>query len=270
MKDRELIFLKLGGSLITDKTKPLTARPKIIRRMAEDIKEILEENPEFQLLIGHGSGSFGHTIADEYHTQKGGWDRQYWQGFCKVWYAARELNQLVVEIFHQEGLPIIAFPPSAAVIAGDKEFSSWDIRPIEFALSQKLIPLVQGDVIFDTEIGGTIFSTEKSFQYLCRKLNPDRILLAGLDKGVYKDATNKDDLYKIITPETFDEIHSNLSGADAVDVTGGMMAKVQLMLSLVKEQPSLLIQIFSGLEPGNIKKVLEDNILGTLIRAQPD
>lgn len=265
MDIRELVFLKLGGSLITDKTQPLTPRPDIIQRIAREIKEALVENPHLQLLIGHGSGSFGHAIADVYKTQEGGWDQTYWQGFSEVWRAARELNQIVVQSFHQVELPLVTFPPSAGVIADNKEFASWDIRPIKFALSQGLIPLVQGDVIFDTKIGGTIFSTEKSFEYLAKILSPSRILLAGLDKGVYKDISNQNDIYKQITPRNIKEIRSTLSGSDAVDVTGGMIAKVKLMLAMVQDHPSLQVQIFSGLEPGNIKKALDGDVLGTLI-----
>jgi isopentenyl phosphate kinase len=266
MESRELIFLKLGGSLITDKTQPLTAHPAVIQRIAHEIKQALEEDPNLRLLIGHGSGSFGHAIADQFQTQEGGRDPTYWQGFSKVWRAARELNQLVVESFQQEGLPLIAFPPSASVIAENKELASWDTRPIEFALSQGLIPLVQGDVIFDTKIGGTIFSTEKCFEYLAKTLSPRRILLAGLDKGVYKDISNQNEIYKQITPENFEDIHSSLFGSNAVDVTGGMIAKVKLMLALVQDHPSMKVQIFSGSEPGNIKKALKGEVLGTLIR----
>ena len=267
MESRDLIFLKLGGSLITDKDQPLTALPVIIHRIAQEIRESLEENPKIRLLIGHGSGSFGHAIADKYQTQEGGWDQKYWRGFSEVWEAARKLNQFVIEIFHQENLPVIAFPPSAAAIAEDKEFKHWDIHPIEFTLSQSLIPLVQGDVIFDTEIGGTIFSTEKSFQYLSKKMLPSKILLAGIDKGVYKDPRNKNEIISMITPSNYYKIRSNLSGSGSVDVTGGMIAKVELMLSLVREQPSLQVQIFSGLEPGNVKKVLNGEVLGSLIQA---
>jgi len=267
MESRTLIFLKLGGSLITDKNQPLTACPGIIQRIAKEIREALEENPELQLLIGHGSGSFGHATAKKYQTQDGGKDQKYWQGFSEVWRAARELDQLVVEIFHKAGLPVIAFPPSAGVIARNKEFVSWDIRPIEFALAHGMIPLVQGDVIFDTEIGGTIFSTEKIFEYLCDNLQPDKILLAGLDKGVYSDPANQNDILPDITPENFMDVKSVLSGAEAVDVTGGMLAKVNLMLTLVRNQPSLQAQIFSGLEPGNIKRAINGEKLGTLVQS---
>ncbi|KKU16180.1 MAG: hypothetical protein UX25_C0041G0012 [Candidatus Woesebacteria bacterium GW2011_GWC2_45_9] len=35
---KKLILIKLGGSVITDKTKPFTAKPKIIKRLALEIK----------------------------------------------------------------------------------------------------------------------------------------------------------------------------------------------------------------------------------------
>jgi len=58
----ELIFLKLGGSLITEKSVWETARREVIERAAQEVKEAFEERA-FQLLLGHGSGSFGHYPA---------------------------------------------------------------------------------------------------------------------------------------------------------------------------------------------------------------
>ena len=51
-----LIFLKLGGSLITNKNIPFSARKDTLRRLAAEISEALDTNPELKLLIGHGSG----------------------------------------------------------------------------------------------------------------------------------------------------------------------------------------------------------------------
>ena len=67
---RELVFVKLGGSLITDKTKPFTARMDIIKRLAEEIHEAKGEG-KLKLLIGHGGGSFPHVPAKKYQVHKG-------------------------------------------------------------------------------------------------------------------------------------------------------------------------------------------------------
>ena len=59
----ELIFLKLGGSLLTDKTRPQALRPDVLGRLAGEIAAALAARPALWLLIGHGSGSFGHVAA---------------------------------------------------------------------------------------------------------------------------------------------------------------------------------------------------------------
>lgn len=273
-----LVFLKLGGSLITDKTKPMTPRLEIIHRLAEEIASAIQENPNLWLLIGHGSGSFGHAVAHQHQTQAGGTGQTYWQGFAEVWSAARALNQLVINGLTQTGVPVIAFPPSAGIIAHHKKIKSWDIGPIKLALSRGLVPVVQGDVTFDEKLGGTILSTEAIFQYLARELCPDNILIAGLEEGVYRDypikshhshpqANNQKhkEIIPCITPNNFNQILPVLTTSQSVDVTGGMLAKVELMIHLTKENPNLKVQIFSGLNPMNLHRALNGETMGTLI-----
>ena len=60
---RDLYFLKLGGSLITDKSASETIRIEVIKRIAGEIREALDLHSDLLLLLGHGSGSFGHRAA---------------------------------------------------------------------------------------------------------------------------------------------------------------------------------------------------------------
>lgn len=263
----KLIFLKFGGSLITDKANPLTAREDVIERLAGEVADFSANNPQVQLVIGHGSGSFGHAAASKYQTQDGVHTENEWRGFAEVWAAARALDQIVIRQLSEAGLPVIAFPPSAGVVSSDKTFISWDIQPIQEALSHSLIPVVQGDVIFDKVLGGTIFSTEQIFQHLARELHPDRILLAGSDPGVYRDANHPDQVIQSITPDSIDLLGSSLSGSSKTDVTGGMLSKVALMMALVKENPNLNIQIFSATQPNALKDVLAGENIGTMLHS---
>lgn len=268
MMKAPLTFLKLGGSLITDKHRELTPQLGTIQRIAAEIHDAINAQPNLPLLIGHGSGSFGHAVAVKYQTQNGEKDQSYWRGFAAVWAAARELNQIIIESHSAAGLPVIAFPPSAAVISRNKELISWETSPLEMALAHQLIPVVQGDVVFDTEIGGTIFSTEQVFQHLCKVIQPGRILIAGLEQGVYFDHDKSDQVIPRITPGNFKQLLPAISGAKAADVTGGMLSKVRLMLDLVSQYPALEVQIFSGMAAGNIEKALSGSKLGTLITHQ--
>ena len=262
-----LYFLKLGGSLITDKNQPHTARPDTLKRLAQEIADALHLRQDLQLLIGHGSGSFGHVPADRHGTRQGVSSAAGWWGFVEVYREARALNQLVLESLLEAGLPVISFPSSAAIIAADGKVQSWDIQPMQAALVTGLIPLVNGDVVFDARRGGTILSTEEAFAHLALKLNPQRILLAGIEAGVWQDYPACKQLAATITPATFDLQDRALSGAAAVDVTGGMRQKVEIMLSLTGQMPEMEALIFSGEEPGLVYQALLGDLPGTVIRA---
>jgi isopentenyl phosphate kinase len=133
------------------------------------------------------------------------------------------------------------------------------------ALQAGLLPVVFGDVVFDLARGGTILSTEDIFRYLARELQPHRILLAGIDEGVYEDFPTCTRLIPKISPKNWNAIATALRGSVATDVTGGMRSKVREMLDLALEVPGLEIRIFSGLQPGNLVKALRGESLGTLI-----
>jgi isopentenyl phosphate kinase len=262
----DLYFLKLGGSLITDKNTARTARLDVIARLAEEIAQALANRPDLRLLIGNGAGSFGHVPARRYGTRQGVHTPDEWRGFAEVWRDAAALNRLVTDGLHAAGLPAVAFPPSAAVIASDGQVVSWDLAPIRLALAAGLLPVVQGDVIFDTVRGGTILSTEDLFEHLARHLQPERILLAGLEEGVWADFPACTRLIDEITPLNLPQVAPALGGSSATDVTGGMASKVNQSLALVQEIPGLEIYIFSGKTVGALKKGLAGSSVGTVVK----
>ena len=261
----KLIFLKLGGSLITDKLRPHTPRLEKLDELAREIAAARKEDSDLELLVGHGSGSFGHAEANKYQTRRGVRHTQDWQGFSEVWFAASALNRLVMESLHKAGLQAMAFPPSASVIAQDGQVVDWDISPIMSALDKSILPVVYGDVVFDKVRGGTILSTEDLFGHLAHALHPQRILLAGLEDGVWLDFPACSRLVAEITPGNIGLQAQSLGGSAGTDVTGGMDSKVRQMLELVQEIPSLDVLIFSGEGPGNIHKALLGTVLGTRI-----
>jgi isopentenyl phosphate kinase len=260
-----VVFLKLGGSLITDKSRPHTPRPDVLSRLADEIKRVIEELPGFQLIIGHGSGSFGHVPGKRYGTRQGVRTSEQWRGFSEVWYEASSLTRIVVESFYRAGLPVISFSPSASAISQDGKVLSWELKPLMAALQAGLLPVVHGDVVFDTLRGGTILSTEDLFEHLANELHPERILLAGIEAGVWADYPICSQLLREITPADIDQIFPSLGGSAQVDVTGGMASKVQQSMRLIVEHPNLIIQIFSGDHPGNVLRALMGEKLGTIM-----
>ena len=278
---KELVFLKLGGSLITDKTQPYTPRLDVMDDIALQIKTAFQTNPNLRLVIGHGSGSFGHVPASEYHTRDGlppkatplahrerdETEENYWKGFAEVWYQASALNRFVMKALHKAEVRSISLSPVSSVIASNGQVSVWETTPLRMALASGIVPVIHGDVVFDEVRGGTILSTEDLFAHLARAINPDRILLSGLEAAVWEDFPARTKKIEKITPATFEEVSAGVGKAAGADVTGGMESKVKQMLGLVQEIPGLTVQVFSGEEAGNIVRALTGEILGTLITA---
>ena len=231
------IFLKLGGSLITLKDRPHTPRLEVLQRLAHEIAAARAQDPNLQILLGHGSGSFGHVAASQYHTRLGVKSSQDWHGFIEVWRQAAELNHLVLQALENEGLPAIALPPSATVLAEAGKVASWQLEPLLTALEKGLLPVIYGDVVFDRLLGGTILSTEDLFSYLVGQLHPARLLFAGLQPGVWADFPKNTSLLPEITPSSFPQVEAGLKGSLATDVTGGMADKVRQILAMLAVVP---------------------------------
>ena len=262
----ELVFIKLGGSLITKKESPQTARLDTIQRLSLEIASARIQNPSLRILLGHGSGSFGHVPAHQHGTRQGVHSPAEWLGFLEVWGAAAQLNRIVQDTLRASGLPAISFPPSASIVAWDGQVESWELGPIRSAIKAGLIPVVFGDVVFDRQRGGTILSTEDLFDHLAFSLQPERIILAGIEPGVWKDFPANSQLVQEITPITLPGIVASLGGSMATDVTGGMASKVQQSLKLVQRVPGLSVEIISGEKSGFVQRALLGENMGTLIR----
>lgn len=265
----DLVFLKLGGSAITDKTRPAAPREDVIRRIAREIKRARDaRGAELELVLGHGSGSFGHFVA-----KATGYGREgNWEAYAETGAAAARLDRLVVDILLAEGVPAVTMQPSASARCHDGELVSLAVEPIQTAVWNGLVPVVYGDVAFDDVRGMTIVSTEALFAYLVPFLQPARIILAGAVDGVFSADPLLDpgaNLIRVITPATFPEIETQLRGSHGYDVTGGMIGKVKTMIALVSRAPSVQVILMSGMRDGLIADALtgDGSRLGTLIHA---
>lgn len=254
-----LVFLKLGGSLITDKRQAETPRLDVMARLAQEIADARQENPALRLVIGHGSGSYGHVTAQRYGTRDGVRTPEEWLGFAATADAAARLNRIVTGALLAAGLPVWSIQPSATLRCVDGRVVAGPDATVALALERGLIPLVHGDVALDSVRGGTIASTEEIFDWMARSLPPQRIVLAGEVDGVYTaDPLRFPDakIVREITPATFAAMRGGLGGSHGTDVTGGMAAKIEQALGMVRSQPGREVIICGGLQPGHVMQAL--------------
>ncbi len=267
-----IYLVKLGGSLITNKSKPYTARVDVIRRLAYEVKEALSER-KVKLIIGHGGGSFPHTSASKYQTHKGFIDSSSRYGMAVVHYDAIRLNEIVVGEFIKAGLPVFPIQPSSIVLAEDSEIKEMHMNPILELLDRDMIPILYGDVCVDLKIGCSIISTEKILGYIALKLKElcglkPYIIMCGIVDGVYtKDPVKYRDATFIseISKENINEVKRYLSNSYGVDVTGGMLHKVLTLYKLAEKGINSII--INCMHPDNLKNaLLEGYVKGTRIK----
>lgn len=264
----DLVLVKLGGSLITHKDKPYTARPEMMAQLAEQVSLIRHKNPNLKLIIGNGAGSFAHQSAQKYNTINGFSGDEEKLGFCLVHQDALDLNLLLTKVLLQAGLPVVSLSPLTMVVTHNKIVSKSSFLNIENSLQAGLIPLVFGDVVLDKAIGGTILSTDTLLAELAKYFYLQHNWKVRLvNAGNYPGVCNYDgQVVSQITQANYSQIKAVLGRSESVDVTGGMAKKVEDFLAIA----SLGIDcwIIDGNIPGNlVSSVLGTPNQGTLICA---
>ena len=271
----ELTFVKLGGSVITDKTGQEAPDLDTIRRMAAELRDARADDPRLRIILGHGSGSFGHTYAARYGIHRGLAPDGDWMGFALTAAAALRLSRIVVDGLLAAGVPALALQPSTTLQGVAGALAAWDTATIGLALGHGLMPVIHGDVAFDEAQGAAIISTEQLLVYLARhaaELQPTRIILVG-EAGVYTADPRSDPQARRIPRidrENIAEVLRGAGGSHGADVTGGMRSKVELLWRMIEAQPGLTAQLI-GPAPGLLRRSLlgQASEAGTTIAATP-
>lgn len=239
---KDLYLVKIGGSIITDTAKEATPRPAEIERLLGEIKKAKEEK-DFDIILGHGAGSYGHISAKRYSIQEGiNANPESRKGMGLTHQAMLDLNRIVVEKAIKLGMNPYHFPPSSFAHSKDKKIIGGDTESIKIALEKGFMPLVHGDGMMDVGQGVSIASTEEVFRFLSTKLKVSKIVIGTDIDGVFdKDPhSNKDaKLIERIDSKNIDQIVANTGGAKKVDVTGGMKTKISLVYEALKNNNSI-------------------------------
>lgn len=225
-----MILIKLGGSVITDKTKPLTASRKTIAKMARAIAKITEP-----VIIVHGGGSFGHYWSVKYdmHTKENNYDTK---GVAIVKNSMIHLNMIISEELLKEGLRPYTIAP-VGFMTGNRPIFSKVTDMGKISNMSDMTPVTYGDALWYGNKKGDyktyILSGDKIMTHLARILKPRLCIFALGEDGLYTDLESKK-LIKYISTEqlsktntTFGTKHRTEKMAkNVMDVTGGMTRKV--------------------------------------------
>lgn len=264
---KELVIMKLGGSLVTYKNRWMpTINEDNLKRFAKEIAEAYHLKKEkLKLILLHGAGSYGHVLATLYKVLNNDEHERRLLGFAEIQRLQNEFNSIVCAYLQNYNLPAFPVQASASAVLENEKLIHLDIEAIKGLLSVGTIPVLYGVPAFDKVLGGGILSGDEIIRYLAKELKPQRIIhvtdvdgIFDKDPKVYKNAK----LIKKITRKNFKKIEKSLSGSKHFDVTGGMWKKVKELFEL----KNIKAEIINGLREGYIKRaLLGEKGLGTII-----
>ena len=271
----EITLVKLGGSLITDKRGVAEARHDVIERLA---REIADADLGGRLIVGHGSGSFGHVAAKEHGVRARGSakdggatpDPPTPVGAAAVQDQAARLHRLVVTALVEAGAAPFSLPPSAWMTANAGRPRKAFLDPLLVALDKGFVPVLCGDVVVDDAWRASVLSTETVLHDLIVRLRRRgetrvrRQYWLGETAGVWD---REGEPLAEITTKTFSNALRAVRPAAGTDVTGGM----ELRLRTARELARMGVEswIVDGREPGLLAAALAgEDVPGTVFRAQ--
>jgi isopentenyl phosphate kinase len=262
LKNNPLI-LKLGGSVITDKSKPSTPNLSTINRLAGEVSRA-NVSP---LILVHGGGSYGHPEAKAYRIADGLKDKKQLVGFSKTHEAMVSLNKLMVNSLLNEGVPAFGMAPSSFIVTKAGRIHFFEDAPFKQAVQTGLIPVLYGDAVLDTDQGFAILSGDQIASCLAVKMHAKRLIMGVDVDGLFTDDPKKVSSASLIQRVTLAEIQSlrNKIGKTSVtDVTGGMLGKVSELVLPVSQGVQALI--VNALKPDNVyKSLIGEDVIGTRI-----
>ncbi|MHA7647867.1 isopentenyl phosphate kinase [Nitrosopumilus sp. S4] len=247
-----MLLIKLGGSIITNKEKPLSPRRKTIDNLAKSLRKIKEP-----MVIVHGGGSYGHYWSVKYdmHTKERRYDVR---GVSIVKNSMIELNKIILDSLLKNKLNPYCLPPTD-FMAGNKPIVK-KIKEIQEIAKSGLIPVTFGDALWYGQKKTYILSGDKIMTHLARILKPKLTIFALNENGLYSDFKSKKLIYEL-------KDQNPLISENKMDVTGGMTRKVEEATKIAKS--GINVFFVNGNKPERIVQAIKNKKYeGTMFRGK--
>ena len=246
-----MILIKLGGSIITNKEKPLSARRKTIDNILNQIKRIREPK-----ILVHGGGSYGHYWSVKYdmHTKPAKYDMR---GVSIVKNSMIDLNKIILDSAVKNRINAYCLPPTD-FMNGNKPIKNKILTINEIAKSG-LTPVTYGDALWFGQKKSYILSGDVIMSMIGKILKP-RLSIFILDvDGVYSNTKSK----KLIRDFKREK---PIISKNKIDVTGGMTRKITEATNMSKS--GLKVFFVNGNKPKRILDAVSGKKFeGTIFRS---
>jgi isopentenyl phosphate kinase len=247
-----LMLVKLGGSVITDKSRLRTFRKDACERLAGELGPAIREG----LVVVHGAGSFGHIMAKKHELHKGFKRTSQLEHVAGVQRDVRELNLRVLEALIDNGVSAVSVAPAASSTFRGGAVTSFCEDAFSSLLELGLTPVTFGDVVPDESMGFSICSGDLMMLELAKTFKPRIAVFCADVDGVF-DKDPKVHRDAELMHEVDSAALTRFSGRSVnADVTGSMKGKLERMLAISSHCEKCMIV------NGNVRGRLESAVRG--------
>ena len=255
-----MILIKLGGSVITDKSRYKVFDQETTARLC---KEIASSGKG--VMIVHGAGSFGHMLAKKYSLQLGRQDFSQVPAVAQVQHDVRELSLMVVEELIKVGLPAVSVPPGSCFVMDNGKLIVKDDETIRRLAHIGVMPVMFGDVVADRSKEFGICSGDQAMEVLAKIFKPDKVVFVSDVDGLYTadPKTHPDaELIENVDGSSLDKVNTKTS---TVDVTGSIRGKIEEMIKICGGSAECVL--VNGTVPGRLEALLRgEDVICTKVR----
>lgn len=272
LSSNEIVIIKLGGSIITDKNIPFSFRKDVVENLLNEIA-IYYHLKKNRIILIHGGGSFGHPLAKQYRIQEGfnsSIPNQLY-GLAQTHHAMTQLNTKIIEGLFKHEVPAINIQTSSIYrkVSKTSQIIGSGYSTISSFLDLNIVPILHGDVLFDDNNSFSIISGDKIIEDLCFKLKGYRIqkVIFVIEKdGILISTGNSLSEISLVSKIQSNQLNLlNLAKLEEkIDVTGGIRKKLYESQKIC--QNHIPVQIINGLIGQNLFRALENQeTLSTII-----
>lgn len=242
-------IVKLGGSVLTDKTRMFSFQEETTRRLAMEIRQAGTVP-----VIVYGTGTFGKAYARHYRPARATAD---WRIFQATTAAIRELGENVSRVLQAEGVPHCLLPANALFYRREGQLGWYGHGPLTRLLACGVAPVLCGDVLAEERDCFRIISSDDIIPIVSAGLTGSSCVFVTDVDGVLDDGgALVTDLGMAQSPL------ASIGGQE--DITGAMSAKLDAARQAVREGAAAVI--VNGLIPGRLRAALRgDEVVGTRV-----
>jgi isopentenyl phosphate kinase len=262
--ENRIVIIKLGGSVITFKDKPLSANYKAINNISKVLSKL-----ETPLIIVHGGGSYGHywSVKWDMHTKPQKYNPH---GISIVHSSMLTLNNIIIDKLYTHGLNPYGISPFSFLIKGKP--NSNKILELKKMTEHNIIPVTYGDAVYIKNNKYSILSGDVLMTILSKILNPSKIIFALNVDGLYNNMRDK----KIIKEIKFENDETSkkkptkinpTNNVNIYDVTGGIKRKVEEASKIAETGKDVIF--INGLDSIQLQNAVQDkNFKGTIFKGK--